>query len=50
MTFPRLCAIAEVAWSPKSSRDYGDFTRRLQTQFHRFDQLGVSYTPRDLIR
>ena len=43
MIFPRLCAIAEVTWSPRSSRNYGDFTRRLQTQFQRFDQLGVNY-------
>jgi hexosaminidase len=40
--FPRLCAIAEVTWSPKGSRNWEDFTRRLQTQFLRFDQLGVN--------
>jgi hexosaminidase len=50
MAFPRLCAIAEVAWSRKSSRGYDDFTRRLQTQFQRFDQLGVSYMSRGLAR
>ena len=43
MTFPRLCALAEVTWSPKASRNWDDFTRRLQTQFQRFDQLGVNY-------
>jgi hexosaminidase len=43
MAFPRLCALAEIGWSPKASRNWEDFTRRLQTQFQRFDQLGVNY-------
>jgi len=43
MTLPRLCALAEVAWSPASSRNYDDFMRRLQVQARRFDQLGVNY-------
>ena len=43
MAFPRLCALAEVTWSAKESRNWEDFTRRLQTQFQRFDQLGVNY-------
>ena len=38
MMFPRLCALAEVTWSPPASRNWEDFTRRLQTQFQRFDQ------------
>ena len=43
MMFPRVCALAEVTWSPKSSRDWNDFTRRLQVQYERFDQLGINY-------
>ena len=43
MAFPRLCAVAEVTWSPKASRDWSGFTRRLQTQFQRFDQFGINY-------
>jgi hexosaminidase len=43
MVFPRLCALAEVTWSPQSSRNWEDFMRRLPTQFQRFDQLGVNY-------
>lgn len=27
--FPRLCALAEVFWSPGEGRDFGDFERRL---------------------
>ncbi|MGO9585244.1 MAG: beta-N-acetylhexosaminidase [Limisphaerales bacterium] len=43
MVFPRECALAEVTWSAKSSRDWNDFTRRLQRQYERFDQLGINY-------
>ncbi|HSY43539.1 MAG TPA: family 20 glycosylhydrolase, partial [Candidatus Acidoferrum sp.] len=43
MIFPRECAIAEVAWSPKSSRNWDDFMRRLQTQARRFDELDINY-------
>ena len=43
MLFPRLCALAEVAWSPKAARHYPDFTARLHTQLLRLDQLGVNY-------
>ena len=43
MTFPRECGLAEIAWSPKGPRNWEDFTRRLQAQFQRFDQLGVNY-------
>ena len=42
MAFPRLCALAEVTWSPKTSHNYDDFTRRLQTHGQRLDQLGVN--------
>jgi hexosaminidase len=43
MVFPRACALAEVTWSPKSLRDWNDFTRRLQVQCERFNQLGINY-------
>jgi hexosaminidase len=43
MIFPRLCALAEVAWSAKSSRNYADFARRLRAHLERLDQLGVNY-------
>lgn len=42
MVFPRLSALAEVTWSAQAARNWEDFTRRLQTQFQRFDQLGVN--------
>jgi hexosaminidase len=43
MTFPRLCALAEVTWSPKFARNWDDFSQRLQTHVRRLDQLGVNY-------
>jgi hexosaminidase len=43
MIFPRECAIAEITWSSKSSRDWDDFMRRLQVQVQRFDELNVNY-------
>jgi hexosaminidase len=43
MVFPRLCALAEITWSPAASRNWEDFMRRLQIQFQRFDQSGVNY-------
>lgn len=43
MMFPRLSALAEVAWSPKEARNWDCFYRRLQTQLQRFDLLGVNY-------
>lgn len=43
MAFPRLCALAEVLWSPKDQRDWVDFQRRLPTHLTRLDALGVAY-------
>jgi len=43
MTFPRACALAEVTWSAKDSRDWDDFMRRLQIQAQRLDELNINY-------
>ncbi|HLP77610.1 MAG TPA: beta-N-acetylhexosaminidase, partial [Candidatus Paceibacterota bacterium] len=43
MIFPRAFAMAEVTWSPKESRNYDDFLRRLKTDERRLDKLGVNY-------
>lgn len=43
MAFPRLCALSEVFWSPKESRDFEDFALRLENQHgRRLDILGVN--------
>ncbi|MBU0616882.1 MAG: family 20 glycosylhydrolase, partial [Planctomycetes bacterium] len=41
--FPRLCALAEVGWSPKGKRDWKDFQKRLKAHYPRLDALGVTY-------
>ncbi len=42
MTFPRLCAIAEVAWSGPG-HDVGDFAGRLRVHKGRLRSYGVEY-------
>ena len=44
MYFPRMCALAEVAWGGMD-RDWGDFERRLAAHLPRLDALGVNYRP-----
>ncbi len=43
MTWPRLCAIAEVGWSTES--DWSGFADRLAFHGLRLDSLGVGYYP-----
>jgi len=47
MAFPRLCALSEVAWSPKEKRDYPDFLRRLSQHLERLKILDVNFRPLD---
>ena len=42
-TFPRLLALAEVAWTPRALRDYGSFLDRLSRQYARLDAKGCGY-------
>ena len=43
MTFPRLCALAEATWSPKSARNWDGFSHRLQAHAQRLDVMGINY-------
>ena len=43
MIFPRLSALAEIAWSPKGAKDLDDFKRRLAVQCQRYEALGLKY-------
>jgi hexosaminidase len=45
MVFPRLCALSEVVWSPKASRNWDDFWRRVHIDCARLGRLGVNYRP-----
>jgi hexosaminidase len=44
MTWPRSLAIAEVLWSPKSTRNWDGFISSVEEQFKRFDAAGVNYS------
>lgn len=41
-TFPRLCALAEVGWSPRESRNFPDFVARLDRHAERLRLWGIS--------
>jgi hexosaminidase len=42
MAYPRLCALAEVFWSPREKRDFASFEKRMATHGQRLDLLGVN--------
>ncbi|NQV38065.1 MAG: family 20 glycosylhydrolase [Candidatus Marinimicrobia bacterium] len=44
MAVPRMTALAEVVWSPQSHRNWGSFTRRIQSFFDRLDGAGHNYS------
>ena len=44
MILPRMPALSEVLWSPKESRDWKDFNRRLQPHLVGFEQRGLHYS------
>jgi len=43
MAWPRLCALAEVLWSPRETRDAADFAGRLETHLERLRILDVNF-------
>ncbi|HTR79955.1 MAG TPA: beta-N-acetylhexosaminidase [Gemmatimonadaceae bacterium] len=43
MAFPRLCAMAEVLWTPAALTNYEDFTQRLAPELERMHALDVNY-------
>ena len=43
MVYPRLCAMAEILWSPKEKRNYNDFTYRMDMQYLRLDKKNINY-------
>ncbi len=47
MAYPRACALSEIAWSPKDSRNYQDFYRRLQGHLKQLEALNVNFRPLD---
>jgi hexosaminidase len=47
MAWPRLCAMSEVLWSPRETRDYGDFLERLRVHLERLRLLDVNFRKLD---
>ena len=43
MAYPRVAALAEVAWTAPERLDWPDFQRRLEPQLARYRRLGVDY-------
>ncbi len=43
MVFPRLCAVAEVAWTPQAERDWDGFRARVAGEAARWDAAGIAY-------
>ncbi len=43
MTYPRGAAVAEIGWSSPDRKDWTDFTRRLEAQYVRYEQMGINY-------
>lgn len=43
LTFPRLLAVAEVAWGKESDRNYTDFKQRVSKHYARLDNKGTAY-------
>lgn len=43
MTFPRAWALADIYWSPKGSKNWDGFTRRMENHMERADFSGCNY-------
>ncbi len=44
MLFPRICALAEVIWTPKELKNFDDFKSRLINHFSLLAKLGINYS------
>ncbi len=43
MIFPRLAALSETLWSPKTNRSWTEFSSRLVPLFKRYEYQGINY-------
>jgi hexosaminidase len=44
MTWPRAAALAEVAWTPARIKNWEGFKGRMETQYQRYDAMGINYS------
>ncbi|MFC3414715.1 beta-N-acetylhexosaminidase [Algoriphagus hitonicola] len=49
LVFPRLGALAEVAWSPASSRDWESFKSRIRVMGQRWENQGIGFYKSPLV-
>ena len=45
MVLPRMLALSEVLWTPKSEKNWDGFNQRLPQHFKGFGQRGLNYSP-----
>lgn len=50
LTFPRLCAMSEVAWSPAAMKNYDSFYQRLLRNIKYLDTMKIDYSKLFLIQ
>jgi len=43
MFLPRMCALAEVLWTPKNKRDWNNFKKRMYKQYKRLYETGANF-------
>lgn len=44
MSYPRAWALAEVYWSPKASKSWPEFSRKMEAHFLRAESAGVNFS------
>ena len=44
MTFPRAWALSEVYWSPKTTKNWESFSRRMETHFQRSERAEINFS------
>lgn len=49
MLYPRITALAEVLWSPKESRNWDSYLKRLNQSYNQMQALGINYYVDDAI-
>ena len=50
MTFPRVCAMAEVGWTALERKDYNDFINRLNTNVKYLEKRKVNFAKYNLLK
>mgnify|MGYP003574940112 CR=1 FL=1 len=43
MAFPRMAALAEIDWTPKSKKNFGDFKERVKVHYQRYAKQDINF-------